>query len=342
MSSESRVDGRPSDRARRGDRSAPVYVGIDAGGTETSLVVGSSVEAIRHERGPGVNLQLDGEDTTAGRLERTIRSVVDVPEGPRSGPFEGSDREKEGRHTDRVIGGLCAGIAGAGRSDARARLRSELAARLAIPESRVRMIEDDRLALEAAVADGTGVVVMAGTGSIVRGRDRTGETQRGGGWGPVIGDEGGGRDLGRHAVQVAAHRMDGGPETVLVDRLREEWDVHGRDDLIRLVHERDLSLARLAPLLLDAAAKDDEVAVAVLEDRLGRLVRQVCWMVGRESWAGGSERLVLGGGLSESDVFRSTFRRLLADRLPGWTMTKLDRSPARAAWELARTLRDDR
>ena len=345
MSHESPFEDRSSDRAGGAARSEFVYVGLDAGATGTAIAVGSSAETIREERAPGVNLQLDGLEVTVDRLEEAIRAVVGPLDGPSpgsSGAAEGSDREEEARRPERTIGGVCGGIAGAGRSGARVRLRSELAARLEVPESRVRVLEDDRLGLVAALPEGAGAVVMAGTGSIVRGRDRTGETHRAGGWGPVIGDEGGGRDLGRHVVRAAAHRMDGGPKTVLVDRLREEWEVRGRDDLIRLIHERELPLARLAPLLLDAAANKDEVAVAVLEDRLDRLVRQVRWMVGRPAWSGGSGRLVLGGGLAENDVYRSTFRRLLADHLPGWKMTKLDRSPARAAWALARSLRDDR
>lgn len=345
MPSETPSSGTTSGGAGDAGRSEFVYVGLDAGGTGTSLVVGSSVETVREERGPGVNLQLDGLEATADRLEGVMRSVVDLP-GRRGsgsgGPAGGADEPEVANRSDRVLGGVCAGIAGAGRADARAHLRQELAARLAIPEARVRMIEDDRLALEAAFPDGAGVVVMAGTGSIVRGRDSTGETHRAGGWGPLIGDEGGGRDLGRHVARAVAHRMDGGPATVLVDRLREEWGVRGRDDLIRLVHDREVPLARLAPLLLDAAAEGDEVAVAVLEDRIDCLARQVSWMVARPAWSGGSERLALGGGLSESDVYRSTFRRLLADRRSSWTVTRLARSPARAAWELARALRDDR
>lgn len=156
----------------------------------------------------------------------------------------------------------------------------------------------------------------------------------------MLGDEGGGRDLGRHAAQAAAHRMDGGPETRLVDRLRSDWDVNDRDDLVRLVHEREVPLARLAPLLLGAAADEDAVALAILEDRVDRLVRQVAWMVGRRGWSGGVDRLVLGGGLSESEVYRSAFRRSLETHLPNCTCTVLEHSPARAAWKLARSLRD--
>lgn len=300
------------------DRSSRVlYVGLDAGGTGTTAVSGPSGTAPSLAEGPGVNLQIDGEEAAVDRLVGLIRDRVRAHD---------SDR----------LGGVCAGLAGSGREDARERLAGRLARALELDRSDLRLVEDDRLALEAAFPSGSGVVVMAGTGSIVRGRDSAGREARAGGWGPLLGDEGGGHDVGLAGARAAALAIDGGPETDLVDRLDGEWEAGERDALIRLLHEREISPARLAPLVLDAAEAGDEVARAVAVERVGLLVRRVRALLDRPGWGPAERRLALGGGLAERRLYRRIFEEAVRDVLPGWSLRGIERSPARAAWEIAR------
>ena len=62
---------------------------------------------------------------------------------------------------------------------------------------RVAVISDAEAALLGALGGDPGVLVLAGTGSIVLGRDRRGRLARGGGLGPLLGDEGSAFWLGR-------------------------------------------------------------------------------------------------------------------------------------------------
>ena len=53
------------------------------------------------------------------------------------------------------------------------------------------------------ISNDVGIVVAAGTGSIVFGRNHRGETKRVGGWGYILGDEG-----GAYQIAVAGMRTE--------------------------------------------------------------------------------------------------------------------------------------
>src|ERR671935_277939 len=55
---------------------------------------------------------------------------------------------------------------------------------------------------------GAGVLILAGTGSIVIGRDRRGRWARAGGLGPLLGDEGSGFWLGRAWLRATTQGED--------------------------------------------------------------------------------------------------------------------------------------
>jgi N-acetylglucosamine kinase-like BadF-type ATPase len=83
---------------------------------------------------------------------------------------------------------LCAGVAGAGRLAEQVALKGELESRV-LAES-ILVVTDARTALEGAHCGSPGIVCIAGTGSMVLGRNASGEEARAGGWDPVLGDEG--------------------------------------------------------------------------------------------------------------------------------------------------------
>src|SRR5207253_2310896 len=96
---------------------------------------------------------------------------------------------------------------GAGRPQERADLEAALVqAGLA---RRVRVMADGEVALSTAFADGAGIIVSAGTGSIAYARDPAGQLHRAGGYGWQLGDEGGGYWLGRRALDGGARAADG-------------------------------------------------------------------------------------------------------------------------------------
>jgi N-acetylglucosamine kinase-like BadF-type ATPase len=117
---------------------------------------------------------------------------------------------------------------------------------------------DAAIALTGATG-GTGVVIIAGTGSIAFGRNVEGRTARAGGWGYAFGDEGSAFDLVRQALRAILRLEEGwGSPTALRAALLESTGAADADDLLHRFYTDEYPRARIASL----AKVVDEVAVA--------------------------------------------------------------------------------
>jgi N-acetylglucosamine kinase-like BadF-type ATPase len=101
------------------------------------------------------------------------------------------------------------------------RERRSLRRRLAGLARRVDVIADVEAAWHATLGAERGVLVLAGTGSIVLGRDARGRWARAGGLGPLLGDEGSAFWIGREwlratATEAARRRFATSPHAVRV------------------------------------------------------------------------------------------------------------------------------
>src|SRR5580765_2243130 len=142
-------------------------LGIDAGGTKTVCLLANEDGAILSAaRGPGANLQVAGELEVEKVLHHVMETALD------------------GRGVrPRAV---CLGIAGVDR-EADSWTVSAIMRRIS-PGSRVLVVNDALIALEAGAPGSPGIVIICGTGSIAYGRNAEGVAARSGGWGHVIGD----------------------------------------------------------------------------------------------------------------------------------------------------------
>lgn len=67
----------------------------------------------------------------------------------------------------------------------------------------VIIVSDLELMRDAAFAGGSGIAVVAGTGSAAIGKDPSGSLRRAGGWGPLLGDDGSAFWMGRSALRTS-------------------------------------------------------------------------------------------------------------------------------------------
>lgn len=85
---------------------------------------------------------------------------------------------------------------------------------------------DARIALEGAFSGGPGSLLIAGTGSVIFGKDRNHQIHRVGGFGRLIGDEGSGNTLGRRGLNQVAKEFDGrGDKTLLTELLIRDFGI---------------------------------------------------------------------------------------------------------------------
>ena len=190
-------------------------LGIDAGGTKTVCLLADEQGAIVSEgRGAGANLHTAGELA----VEKVLHEVMEEAIG------------------DRAItpAAICLGIAGVDRDD-EARTVRAIMRRIGY-KSRVLVVNDALIALVAGARDEPGIAIIAGTGSIVYGRNAAFEAARAGGWGHMIGDEGSGYWIGRESLAAVMRAADGrGPETRLTAEILSHFNV---DDESRLPRNR--------------------------------------------------------------------------------------------------------
>jgi len=289
-------------------------VGIDAGGTKTvGLLADASGQVIAKARGGGANLQVQGELGA----EKVLYDVLETLEPP--GP----------------IAALCLGMAGVDR-EAEKEVVAGMLRRLGLRRS-VRIENDAFIALVAGAPERSGIVVVAGTGSVAYGVDAAGESARSGGWGYLLGDEGSAYWLGHAAVRRGIRAADGrGPATNLGDLVSHKLGLEVPAGLVAWFYDQERfrhRVAELASLVEEAAAGGDAAAEELLDEAALHLVRAARAVARRLSFTGDFP-LVLSGG-----AFRacpSLFRRFEARlELPRAHVVRLDVEPAKGAVALA-------
>jgi len=231
---------------RRAER--PLAVGADVGGTRLRLT------AARDGR---VVAKLSREAPRAEDLEKVLRGLW---------------RALGWRRRD--VGALVVASRGIWTS----RERRSLARRLARLAGRVEVLSDAQAALLGALGDRPGLLVLAGTGSIVVGRDAHGRWGRAGGLGPLLGDEGSAFWIGRAWLRATTR----GEDFLAVRRLVIRADAVSR-------------VAALAPSVLRRARRGDSRARAIVREAQTHLAALALGLARRlrlprpvaMSWAGG-------------------------------------------------------
>jgi N-acetylglucosamine kinase-like BadF-type ATPase len=283
-----------------------LYLAIDCGGTKTSAVLCSpSGTTLARALTGGSNFAYLGLDAflksicevTSFALTTALRSpaAITLPVDPTT-------------HVDAAGASILPynlraawlGVAGVDSPSVVSLLLPHVSALLSVPVERLTISNDTHLLaapLRILPDVQTAITVVAGTGSIVasfRGCPVDAPLEalaRVGGWGWILGDEGGGFDVGRTAVRaLLAQQQDMvtigvaaayGP---LREKLLKKFGVTDVMDLLAAVHApdstnslpRESRLSSLCPLIFEAAFEDgDPLAVQVLRDCAYKLAMQI-------------------------------------------------------------------
>lgn len=294
------------------------YLGIDGGGTKTRCALGDETKTLATAVSGGSNVIRVGE---ALAREALHSSIIEACNTAKIGPDK--------------LRSICVGAAGAARPEVASKVQSILAE---ITHASIQVVGDMVIALEAAFGNGPGVVAIAGTGSIVYGRDATGRTARAGGWGYAISDEGSGHWIGQHAVSAILRARDAGHNTSLSDMVLEAW---GLPDLGALVEAANSQpppdFPRLFPIVLKAATERDAVARALLADAGSHLAVLTAKVVSRLLPKPPHAPVAMTGSVfRQSSEVRQVFYNCLHARFPGLEVRSELVEPVDGALALAR------
>ncbi len=275
------------------------YLGIDGGGTKTRCVLGDEKSELSTAMVGGSNMIRLGEAQARESIHAVVRQACVAA-----------------NISPDQIRRVCIGAAGAARPEIAANLRAILAE---VTPAEIEVVGDMVIALEAAFDTGPGVIAIAGTGSIVWGRDAAGRTARAGGWGFAISDEGSGHWIGRRAVSAILHARDHDQETALAQLILKEWNVANLDELVQMANATPPpDFPRLFPMVLRASEQQDSMAQALLAEAGTHLSNLTAAVIRRLAPHPPHVPVAITGSVfRQSNDIRKVFYNTLTSAFPG-------------------------
>ncbi len=298
-----------------------LFLGFDGGASKTAgAAIDDEKKVVAEAVGNAGNFQIVG-------VEKASENILDVTE---------AILEKANAEFSRIRS-MYLGLAGAGRPDDADRIHKSfvgLLSRKNYPIPRVQIGSDAVAALEGAFAGKTGMILISGTGSILLAKDEAGGIHRTGGWGRFIGDEGSGYALGRACLSAVAKDFDGrGKKTLMTQLLETQKKIEDPQSLIRKVYQENFDIASVAPIVMEAAEKGDEVALGIVDCCANQLVVHVCAMIDK---LGITMPLVLSGSiLSHENILSRKLQETMKRDYPGIEIQMPQYSPSVGAALLA-------
>lgn len=237
---------------------------------------------------------------------------------------------------DLTLGGICAGIAGAGHSSAQQnavtpQLQQKLQETFKVP---VNIINDAPIALEGAFEDGSGILTIVGTGSNVLGRARDKRLVQTGGWGYLLGDEGSGMVIGLEGFRALVTDLEKSRHSILRTLLAERLQISDRPSLLDYVYRSKKPIQHVAPLVLEAAEDGDETALAIAQRQANGICAQI-HRLASEHTETLDHQIAFIGGLYNNALYQSLLKNALRISLPDWSIVPAQHTPVVGAWRMA-------
>lgn len=285
---------------------------LDIGGTKTHLIIEDThgtrlLDTVLHSR------EWDAEPADLAAEWIAERIKPHIPSGAR-------------------IAAMAFGAQGINRAETADDLRKALAVH-GLSSSIVN--DASLIALAAGFPNGIGII--AGTGAIGVGTDAAGAHLATGGWGPVIGDEGGAAALVREATRAALRALDEGkPDDGLLGALISDFGVADAERLTRKVNDEPSSdnWAPHCPAIFAAAAAGSTLAVRVIDEGAQYLAALIDQLLARG--AVGTDIVVAGSVIINQPPLFDAFSRHVSGRHPHLRVHKLMIPPVEGAVFLAR------
>ncbi len=300
-------------------------IGMDGGGTKTHTVIANQQGKILFEcTGSASNFLVRG----TSQVSETLLSLIE----------ECKNKLNIGYEDIKVV---LIGTTGAGRRPDAERLESafnEYTSNKNISLKRFRVESDARIALEGAFSGRPGSILIAGTGSIMFGKDAKGFIHRVGGFGRFLGDEGSGYAIGRKGLVAVSKDFDGrGRHSIITELLSEKFNIDSQEKLITEIYKNNFDMASAAPLVIAAAEKGDGPALTIIDEETDELVLHISAML-KKLMQKDMDLAFIGGIITNENIYSKELKRKIMQRLTGVNVKQPDHSPAMGAVLMAADL----
>lgn len=303
------------------------FIGLDGGGSKTKCILtDNDLNILAESTGNASNFLIKGTDAVSETIYRLISDVTD------SAGISISD-----------VNAVVLGTTGAGRrnnAETMEKAFREFLVDKGVDYDKFYVDSDARIALEGAFAGKPGSILIAGTGSIMFGKDREGFIHRVGGFGRFIGDEGSGYSIGKLGLQVVAKHMDGrGEETKLTQMLADKFNIKDSSELITEVYTNNFDIASVTPLVISAAEQGDKLCRDIIDKQCNELVshiRAIAVLLNEEKL----KVSLIGSTITTDNYYAHLFRRKVSSELNNVEIIEPELPPALGAIVMAKELSD--
>ncbi len=281
----------------------PYVFGVDGGASQCrAILMTTHGRVVYLGKGPGVNYHETGASQMSSTIKRLYHEALKSAHA----------REDECR-------AVCLGLAGSGRPQDHAILRPLFDTLFG--KDAYLLMSDAEIALTSGTFSEYGIIIIAGTGSMIFGRNQEGRDGRIGGYGPLLSDEGSGYRIAQEGLRAAIKAYD---ETAIPTRMKDAFlkylEFQTVSELIDWVNSEAATrkkIAALAPLVIKAADENDPSADDILNWQADALALGVETLKKRLELPGRFDVVLSGGLLKHAVSFSQLIKRKILYLTPG-------------------------
>lgn len=236
------------------------FIGIDSGGTKFDIVITDTQKNILFSsKYPSCHYSVHGAEETAKVLSGYVLKSI-----------------SKKRLKIENCAGICFGIAGAREEFDRKKLQKLFKSKLKV--NNIVVVTDAMNAITGAFDGGDGIILIAGTGSVLYGKYK-GKLQRVGGWGRILGDQGSGFIIGKSALRELVKEYDRRPilnnkESVFSKLVSKRFGITS-NSIVDKVFAKNFELQRVCETVMEAAEQNDKVCLKIIRESVEELLENI-------------------------------------------------------------------
>ncbi len=293
------------------------YLGIDGGGTKTTVAVSDeNGNILFKESGKTINFYSVGMDKACHNLNEIICRVSDKLD---TDFFEGvfigcSALDNEADEV--TLNALCSGI----------------------KANKIAMNSDLYIALKSVDSQLCPCVAICGTGSMATGEDENGNIVIAGGWGHIIGDEGSGYAIAVKALEKCCNLCDEGKTSPLLEKAKAFFNVDDFRKVIDIIYSADTTKDLIAGFAADVGelCDTDTDAKEIVAEQAHEFAKTVLILLRKVKKC--TVLGLYGGVFTHNLLFREVFKSDIKAEFPAVELQLLSTPPEEGALKLARNL----
>lgn len=305
------------------NKKSKYFLGVDGGATQNkAVIINEDGKILGTGKSGGVNHRVVGLESLIKNLQRSL--LVALQEARINPP----------------LAFAIFGLAGCDSEGDQKILQEAISRKLGSHFSSFLVVNDTRIALRSVTEEPFGLVVIAGTGSNIYGRNRKGEEALAGGLDYLLSDEGSAYDIGLKVLRAAVRSFDGREEkSFLEEMVRKKLGVLSLREAVDKVYQPTFDkaeVASFAPLAEEATRLGDKKAREILLTAAWELSLGAKAVIEKLGMREENFSLALIGAVFKSKIVLEKFQEEVFKFTPQTRLTFPKMPPAQAAAFLAR------